>query len=218
MATFPSPESPKIAKLSIVHPNLINKKISTPVLVQPLNQSLDRLTTGDISYGTADFFYGGNIDKWKKFGNSLKLRIDMRIRYANASLAQQTVTSALSSSYGLLASNSDNAAVATFNNAQAENQNPILRQFTTGSADLRYLTNTLIDKLKAYDNPRLSLLAHPITMRGSTTYQGIGVALTDNQLSQLVRANYSTANRNTWFSLTFAPIPSYALTYSDICF
>jgi hypothetical protein len=42
--------------------------------------------------------------------------------------------------------------------------------------------------------------------------------LTDNQLSQLIRANYSTANKSTWFSLSFAPIPSYAFTYSDICF
>jgi len=34
----------------------------------------------------------------------------------------------------------------------------------------------------------------------------------------LIRANYSTANKSTWFSLSFAPIPSYAFTYSDICF
>lgn len=189
-----------------------------PVLVQRLDQALAKLTTGDASYGTADFFYGGNIDKWKKFGNSLKLRIGMRMRYANASLAQQTVTAALTSNYGLLASNADNAAVPTYNNAQAENQNPILRQSTTGSADLRYLANTLINKLKASDDARLPLIAQPVTVGGVSTYQGIGVALTDNELSGLIRANFSTANRNTWFSLTFAPIPSYALTFSDISF
>lgn len=189
-----------------------------PALVQRLDQSLAKLTAGDASYGTSDFFYGGNIDKWKKFGNSLKLRIGMRMRYANPNLAQQTVTAALSSSFGLLASNADNAAVATFNNAQPENQNPMLRQFTTGSADLRYLANTLVNQLKTYDDPRLPLLAHPVTVGGVTTYQGIGVALTDKQLVDLIRTNYSTANRNTWFSQTFAPIPSYALTYADVCF
>src|SRR5690606_3001745 len=189
-----------------------------PALIQKLNAALGKLTTGDASYGTSDFFYAGNIDKWKKFGNSLKLRLGMRIRYANASLAQQTVTEAIGSSYGLLSSNADNAAVATFNNAQAENQNPILRQMTTGSADLRYLANTLVNKLKEYNDPRLGLLAEPVTIGGVTTYQGIGVALTDNELSQLIRANYSTANKSTWFSLNFAPIPSYAMTYSDICF
>lgn len=189
-----------------------------PALIQKLDASLAKLTANDQSYGTADFFYNGSIDKWKKFGNSLKLRLGMRLRYAKPDLAEQTVRAAMSAPYGLLANNSDNAAVPTFNNAQAENQNPILRQSTTGSADLRYLANTLVDKLKAYNDPRLPILAQSVTINGVATYQGIGVSLTDDQLSQLIRANYSTPNRATWFSLTFAPIPSYAMTYADICF
>lgn len=189
-----------------------------PALVSKVDAALTRLTVGDQSYGSSDFFYGGNIDKWKKFGNSLKLKLGIRMRYANSPLAQKTVTEAMTSPFGLLSSNNDNAAVPTFNNAQAENQNPILRQMTTGSADLRYLANTLVNKLKEYNDPRLSLLAEPVSLSGVNTYQGIGVALTDNELSQLIRANYSTANKSTWFSLSFAPIPSYAMTYSDICF
>lgn len=189
-----------------------------PALIQKLDASLAKLNASDQSYGTADFFYNGNVDKWKKFGNSLKLRLGMRLRYAKPDLAEQTVRAAMAASYGLLANNADNAAVPTYNNAQAENQNPILRQSTTGSADLRYLANTLVDRLKADNDPRLPLLAQSVTINGVATYQGIGVSLTDNQLSQLIRANYSTPNRATWFSLTFNPIPSYAMTYSDICF
>lgn len=189
-----------------------------PALIQRVDAALAKLNDGDQTYGSSDFFYKGNIAKWKKFGNSLKLRLGMRMRYANSSLAQKTVTEAMTSPMGLLSSNSDNAAVPTFNDAQAENQNPILRQMTTGSADLRYLANTLVDKLKEYNDPRLSLLAEPVNIGGTITYQGIGVALTDDQLSQLIRANYSTANKSTWFSLTFSPIPSYSFTYSDVCF
>lgn len=189
-----------------------------PALVQKVDAAIVKLTNGDLSYDNSDFFYKGSIEKWKKFGNSLKLKLGMRMRYANPALAQKTVTEAMTSATGLFASNSDNAAVPTYNDAQAENQNPILRQMTTGSADLRYLANTLVDKLKEYNDPRLPLLAEPVTINGAMIYQGIGVSLTDNQLSQLIRANYSTANKSTWFSLTFAPIPSYAFTYSDICF
>jgi len=189
-----------------------------PALIQKVDAAIAKLTNGDLSYGSSDFFYKGSIDKWKKFGNSLKLKLGMRIRYANTSLAQKTVTEAMTSTIGLFANNSDNAAVPTYNDAQAENQNPVLRQMTTGSADLRYLANTLVDKLKEYNDPRLPLLAEPVNINGTSTYQGIGVSLTDNQLSQLIRANYSTANKSTWFSLTFLPIPSYAFTYSDICF
>ncbi len=189
-----------------------------PALIQKVDAAIARLTSGDLSYGSSDFFYKGSIDKWKKFGNSLKLKLGIRLRYANPSLAQKTVTEAMTSTVGLFSSNSDNAAVPTYNDAQAENQNPILRQMTTESADLRYLANTLVDKLKEYNDPRLPLLAEPVNVNGTATYQGIGVSLTDNQLSQLIRANYSTANKSTWFSLSFAPIPSYAFTYSDICF
>ncbi|WP_313183955.1 SusD/RagB family nutrient-binding outer membrane lipoprotein [Sphingobacterium siyangense] len=189
-----------------------------PALVQKVDAAIARLTSGDLSYGSSDFFYKGSIDKWKKFGNSLKLKLGIRMRYANPSLAQKTVTEAMTSAIGLFSSNSDNAAVPTYNDAQAENQNPILRQMTTGSADLRYLANTLVDKLKEYNDPRLPLLAEPVISNGVSTYQGIGVSLTDNQLSQLIRANYSTANKSTWFNLSFTPIPSYAFTYSDICF
>ncbi len=189
-----------------------------PALIQKVDAAIARLTSGDLSYGSSDFFYKGSIDKWKKFGNSLKLKLGIRLRYANPSLAQKTVTEAMTSTVGLFSSNSDNAAVPSYNDAQAENQNPILRQMTTGSADLRYLANTLVDKLKEYNDPRLPLLAEPVNVNGTATYQGIGVSLTDNQLSQLIRANYSTANKSTWFSLSFAPIPSYAFTYSDICF
>src|SRR5690606_24891392 len=123
-----------------------------PALIQRVDAALAKLNDGDQTYGSSDFFYKGNIAKWTKFGNSLKLRLGMRMRYANSSLAQKTVTEAMTSPMGLLSSNSDNAAVATFNDAQAENQNPILRQMTTGSADLRYLANTLVDKLKEYND------------------------------------------------------------------
>src|SRR5690606_13605852 len=133
-----------------------------PALIQKLDAALAKLTVGDAGFGNADFFYAGNIAKWKKFGNSLKLRLGMRMRYANPALAKQTVTQAVTSADGLLSSNEDNAAVPTYNDAQAENQNPILRQLTTGSADLRYLANTLVEKLKQVDDPRLPLLAEPV--------------------------------------------------------
>lgn len=189
-----------------------------PKLIARIDAALAKLTAGDASYGTADFFYAGNIDKWKKFANTLKFRIGMRMRYANPTLAQQTVTAALSSNYGLITSNTENAAVPTYNNAQPENQNPILRMSTTGSADLRYLASALVNKLLSTNDPRLPLLAKAVTINGVSTYQGIDVALTDNQLSQLIRVNYSTPNGNTFFSLTNAAIPVYALTFSDVCF
>jgi len=188
-----------------------------PALIARVDEALAALTDGDRSYGTADLFYGGDLAKWRKFGNSLKLRLGMRIRYANADLAKKTVEEAMASPYGLLAGNADNAAIAT-NNGRNETLNPMLGQYETGSADLRYLANTLVEQLKTYSDPRLPLLAEPVMVNGNPEYHGIGVALTDNELAALIRDNYSTANLSTWFNRNFDPIPVYAMTYSDVCF
>ena len=190
-------------------------------LINDLNTAMGQLTDGDESYGTADFFYGGSIPRWRKFGNSLKLRLGFRLRYANPTLARTTVESAMGQSALLFTANTDNAAVPTFNNAQPVNANPMLRQFLTGSSDLRYLGAALVSKLKEYNDPRLPLLAQPTlssVRAGTPDYVGLGVALTDAQLGQVIRDNYSTASLSTWFSSAFTPIPAYALTYSEVSF
>jgi hypothetical protein len=190
-------------------------------LITDLNAALGQLNDTDESYGSADFFYSGSIPKWRKFGNSLKLRLGLRLRYANPTLAKATVEAAMAQPAQLFSANADNAAVPTFNNAQPVNANPMLRQFLTGSSDLRYLAAGLINKLKEYNDPRLPLLAQPTVnsvKAGKPDYAGLGVALTDAQLSQVIRDNYSTASLTTWFSSSFAPIPAYALTYAEVSF
>ncbi|MET1057243.1 MAG: SusD/RagB family nutrient-binding outer membrane lipoprotein [Pedobacter sp.] len=190
-------------------------------LIADLNTAIAQLTDSDESYGSADFFYAGNIPKWRKFATSLKLRLGLRIRYANPALARTTVESAMGQTALLFTANADNAAVPTFNNAQPVNANPMLRQFLTGSSDLRYLAAALVNKLKEYNDPRLPLLAQPTVnsvKAGAPAYAGLGVALTDAQLGQVIRDNYSTASLSTWFSASFAPIPAYALTYSEVSF
>lgn len=192
-------------------------------LIIDLDAAIASLTDTDENYGAADFFYKGAtaINSWRKYGNSLKLKLGLRMRYANPTLAKATVESAMSKPTLLFASNADNAAVPTFNNAQPVNTNPMLRQYLTGSADLRYLASALINKLKAYNDPRLPLLAQLTVSNvnnGQPDYVGLGAALNDADLSQVIRNNYSTASLSTWFSNTAAPIPVYSLTYSEVSF
>jgi len=190
-------------------------------LIADLNTAMAQLTDTDESYGSADFFYAGSAPKWRKFANSLKLRLGLRLRYANPSLARTTVEAAMAQPALLFSANADNAAVPTFNNAQPVNANPMLRQFLTGSSDLRYVAAALVNKLKEYNDPRLPLLAQPTVnsvKAGKPDYAGLGVALTDAQLGQVIRDNYSTASLSTWFSSAFAPIPAYSLTYAEVSF
>ena len=71
---------------------------------------------------TADFIYSGNIKKWIKFANSLKLRLAIRIGYANPTKAQAMAEEAVNpQNGGVIESNADNAAWNNFTTTQ----NPI---------------------------------------------------------------------------------------------
>lgn len=71
---------------------------------------------------SADYIYNGNIRQWIKFGNSLKLRLAIRIAYANPTKAKQMAEDAVNpANGGVIESNEDNAAWNYFKSIQ----NPI---------------------------------------------------------------------------------------------
>ena len=68
-------------------------------------QSNDRLTA------SADYIYSGDVKKWIRFANSLKLRLAMRIVNADPTTARKMVEEALDPQYGgVIEQNADNAA------------------------------------------------------------------------------------------------------------
>lgn len=62
---------------------------------------------GTTPFASFDLIYGGDYTKWIKFANSLRLRLAMRVVYADADLAKEQAEAAVSNSYGIIASNDD---------------------------------------------------------------------------------------------------------------
>lgn len=76
-----------------------------------LDEAIETLTahrTEAIS-ANADKVFSGNIEKWIRFANSLKLRMAMRIVYANPTLARSIAEEVVTHEVGPMSSNSDNA-------------------------------------------------------------------------------------------------------------
>ncbi|WP_423129030.1 RagB/SusD family nutrient uptake outer membrane protein [Gaoshiqia sp. Z1-71] len=76
-----------------------------------LNQAIETLTvhkTEAIS-PNADKVFSGNLIKWIKFANSMKLRMAMRIVYANPTLSQTVSEDVVAHEVGPMSANSDNA-------------------------------------------------------------------------------------------------------------
>lgn len=63
------------------------------------------------SYGEYDHLYQGDIDKWRKFGNSLRLRLAMRLSNVDAAKAKIEAAAALAGPGGVMTSNDDVAKV-----------------------------------------------------------------------------------------------------------
>jgi hypothetical protein len=58
-------------------------------LFKELKEAVAQLDPDKVSYGNADLIYGGDVVKWKKLANSLRLRMALRVRYADEALARE---------------------------------------------------------------------------------------------------------------------------------
>ncbi|MGV8094564.1 MAG: SusD/RagB family nutrient-binding outer membrane lipoprotein [Mangrovibacterium sp.] len=60
-------------------------------LFKELKEAVAQLTSGETSYDNADILYKGDITKWAKFGNSLRLRLALRVRYVDPEMARSNM-------------------------------------------------------------------------------------------------------------------------------
>lgn len=110
---------------------------------------------------TGDLVYGGDMAKWKKLANSLKMRVAMRVADVMPNEARAAITEALAA--GVFTSVAD-AAEITFT-AAPPYQNPIFGNYQGGRDDWA-VTTTLVDYMAAYDDPRLPIFAQPSDATG----------------------------------------------------
>jgi hypothetical protein len=106
-----------------------------------------------LSQTARDVLYGGDIAKWKKFGNSLLLRAAMRLSKVNPNKAAEYVAKAVSG--GLMDSNADNAVLYHNENYP----NPIGNQLNGGQSGFFYMAEDFVEYLKSNNDPRLASIS-----------------------------------------------------------
>ncbi len=127
-------------------------------LLKEVSQATDSLTenadnpSGDILYSQA----GDQIAEWKMFGNSLLLRMAMRLTKVDPTTAQKYVTQVVGKT---MQSNDDNAIVQHALSANSLTSNQDAAQiFSQDSTDIR-LSSTIISNMKKMADPRLPVVA-----------------------------------------------------------
>lgn len=125
-------------------------------IIQEYAEATDALDGDKNSIGTGDLFYGGDIAKWKRLGNSLLLRAGMRYTKIDENRARSLVAQATDPARGgVMLSNDDNALIQfndTYTNATS---NALLG----GERANYYIGEAFVDFLKAHHDPRLRYIA-----------------------------------------------------------
>jgi hypothetical protein len=166
-----------------------------------------------------DAIYDGDMDKWQRFANSLRLRLGMRIVDANPTLSQATVKEVLGSTSHLISSNAENAEFAFLNSPA--NTNPIYTNRLT--RDDHRISRTITSRLTRLNDPRLSVYADPAQCAAPATagpdstglYRGIPNGLTNANVAKLGPLCSSSKVGKAFLA---ADAPGVLMTYSEVLF
>lgn len=156
-----------------------------PVLEQHAGQNV---------FGTHDQMFQGDVDKWITYANSLRLRLAMRIVYADETRAQQEAEKAAAA--GVIQDNSETAQLATtINSENTTSQITYHDEFRVGAA--------LYSALAGYDDPRLSVYMDEIWDGGG--YKGLRNGLPAAQKDRSFLTNNYSALGIRWRPLFSGP-------------
>jgi hypothetical protein len=127
-----------------------------------LKEAVAEFDASKPSYGNADILYKGDIDKWKKFANSLRLRLALRVRYADPAMASAQMADLTEAD--LITSRDDDAFIANITD-YPDHQNSrytdlVARKATVIKADV---AKTFLDILLDNNDPRLHVFADTVT-------------------------------------------------------
>lgn len=140
-----------------------------------------------------DLLNDGDLSLWRKFNNSLMLRLYMRMSEKNPTVGAQGFANIYNNpgKYPILSSSSENIALEFL--ASQPNTWPV-HTYRVGSFDEVRLSETLESVLKAYDDPRLQLWFRPTSASvdaGEPIWAGM-----KNGLSDGVAYNYKGGSLN----------------------
>lgn len=181
-------------------------------MLDDLKSFADELNAIDVKSGilagfkTQDIVNGGDFDLWKRYCNSLRLRMLTRVSGVDAfkSRATSEITAILGDpvKYPLTTTNDKNIQLDVFNLSTDINS----KGFKTGLEDWdgNIASKVIIDHMKANSDPRLRVIFEPGANAGGV-YNGLDQILTASAQTALIAGgtmsiyNRSTLSRNEYF-------------------
>ena len=162
-----------------------------------LDNAIDVLTlyvqgnpTGTV-FQKYDYVYNGNITNWIKFANTLRLRLAMRIVYANAGLAQTEAEKSVNNSIGLISNLNERAALQhTANLVYYHPLYEIAYSFNAGEARM---SASMDAYMNGYSDPRRSVY---FTKADDGNYHGVRQGIITTTWTPYTGTKISNLNMN----------------------
>src|SRR6267378_2771408 len=176
-------------------------------MLADLAQANTEIDLAGFGFPKGDLMYGGKMIRWKRFANSLRLRLAIHLSKVDAAKAASEATAAVAA--GVFVSDSDNAQLMYL--ATSPNRNPIYND-ARGRDDYG-MSKTFVDSLKSWNDPRLPIFAqlNKDTIVANRTYQGLPNGLNDGEGTNLFYISRIGA-----FWRETASAPMHLLTYSEV--
>jgi len=142
------------AKLGILYPKYDKQSDIYTDMLTTLEDAISKLNaTGPVT--TGDLLYGGNIEKWKKFGYAIMLRVAMRLSKVAPAMAQQYAEKAAANTFTSIA---DNALLKLDGGPNDATINKTANAIRLNDFQQIRWSKTLIDYLTTNNDPRLYAL------------------------------------------------------------
>jgi hypothetical protein len=170
-------------------------------LLTRLDADIAKLKTSAESFGGADILYEGDVTAWKKFANSLKLKMGMTIADDDNAKAKSAVESAVAS--GVFTSNADNAEFHYL--GAPPNTNPIWVDLVQSGRKDFVAASTIVNAMEARNDPRLD---DYFTVDANSGYSGGDPGASSNY------ATFSKPDE----AITAPDFPALLLDYSEVEF
>lgn len=120
-------------------------------LTSRLDNAINNLD-GESRMGSFDLIYGGDVVQWRKFANSLKLRMALRLADSDNGKAKKMMEDAVAD--GVFESNDDNFTIQY--TSATPHTNPLWEELVQSGRSDFIAASTIVDPMKNLDDPRLA--------------------------------------------------------------
>lgn len=134
-----------------------------PAILEKLRNASEMIAANPVDIdANSDYLYAGDIRKWQKFANTLRVRMCMHSYNADPDRAKGIVNEILANPqrYPIFESNDDNCAMH-YDGSSEDRSSEFYRSSSTWSENC-LVSNVLIERLVSLRDPRLPLYAYPV--------------------------------------------------------